>query len=313
MGKHIGIDVGGTTIKAGITDERGNILHRLTIPTDVDTGFEKIALNMVNMTKKLLDSSSTDISEIRNIGIGIPGIADKNGKVYFATNLFWKNVELGKVFKENFPNIEIKVDNDATVAAIAEQFVGSIKGVQNAVMLTLGTGVGGGIMINGLKYSGHSNIGSEIGHMVIGEKSTYRCACGRDGCFETYCSATGVIRYAQKLINDGEKSILAFGKSIDEIDAEAIFDGYVQKDEVCVKTVKRFVNYFSIGIANIVNILDPEYIVIGGGMSNSFDLYIDDLNRLVSEKVMVKDVPFAKIVKAELGNDAGIIGAAMLK
>lgn len=310
--KKIGIDIGGMSIKSGIVDDSANIICTNTIPTQVEAGFEKVSKNMIHMIYALLEKANITLDDIDNIGVGIPGVADENGKVHYATNLYWTDVPLGQVLREEFKNINVVIENDATVAAVAEHSFGSIKGVKNAIMLTLGTGVGGGIIINGEKYSGNLGIGSEIGHMMIG-KNYYDCACGSNGCFETFCSATAIIRYAQKIVKEtNEKSILKF-KNIDDITAKMVFDGYKEKDVLCVKVVDRFINYLSTGIANLVNIFAPEYVVLGGGVAGAFDLYSEELTKCVHSKIIFKNLPFAKIVKATLGNDAGIIGAAMLR
>ncbi|EHL13229.1 hypothetical protein HMPREF9629_00529 [Peptoanaerobacter stomatis] len=311
---NIGIDVGGMTIKSGIVDENCNIIETLIIPTEVEKGFEKIAQNMVDMINNIVKKAKLTLNDIDTIGVGIPGVADENGKIHFATNLYWADVDLGKILRDNFPSQKIYVENDATVACVAEHSFGSIKGVKNAIMLTLGTGVGGGIIINGEKYSGSNGIGSEIGHMVINNGDNfYECSCGNNGCFETYCSALAIIKYAQKLLEDGAYSEKLKDMKKEDITAKLIFEGYEEKDELCVKVVDRFIDNLSIGIANLINIFAPEFITLGGGVANSYNLYIDELYKKVQEKIIFKKLPFARIVKAQLGNDAGIIGAAMLK
>lgn len=311
---NIGIDVGGMTIKSGIVDENCNIIETLIISTEVEKGFEKIAQNMVDMINNLVKKAKLTLNDIDTIGVGIPGVADEKGKIYFATNLYWVDVDLGKILRDNFPSQKIYVENDATVACVAEHSFGSIKGVKNAIMLTLGTGVGGGIIINGEKYSGSNGIGSEIGHMVINRGDNfYECSCGNNGCFETYCSALAIIKYAQKLVEDGEYSGKLKGIKKEDITAKLIFEGYEEKDDLCVKVVDRFIDNLSTGIANLINIFAPEFITLGGGVSNSYNLYIDELYKKVQEKIIFKKLPFARIVKAQLGNNAGIIGAAMLK
>lgn len=311
--KKIGIDVGGTTIKSGIVDENGNITNRLVIDTCVEKGFEVISQNLIQMIKDLVKQANLSIDDVETIGLGIPGLSDKDGNVHFATNLYWKNVPLGDKLREAFPNQKIFIENDATVACVGEQSLGSIKGVQNAIMLTLGTGIGGGIIINGNKYSGNLGLGSEIGHMLIGENNFYKCTCGNDGCFETYCSATSVIKYAQKLIDENEETTILNNYNKEDLTAKDIFDGYTKGDKLCIKVIDRFTDYLSIGIASIINVFAPEYVVIGGGLSNAYELYIDELYEKVKERIIFKDLPFAKIIKATLGNDAGILGAAMLR
>lgn len=310
--KKIGIDIGGMSIKAGIVDENANIICTHSIPTQVESGFENIVKNMIKMIYDLIENASLKLNDIDNIGIGIPGVADSNGKVHYATNLLWTNVELGKLLKTEFKNINVAIENDATVACVAEHSFGSIQGVQNAIMLTLGTGVGGGIIINGQKYSGNLGLGSEIGHMIVGE-NFYDCNCESNGCLETFCSATAIIKYAQKLLKESEYNSVLTDINFEDITAKMVFDGYKNNDELCIKVIKRFLKYLSIGISNLINLFAPEYIVLGGGVAGSYDLYIDELYELVHKNIIFKNLPFAKIVKATLGNDAGIVGAAMLK
>ena len=209
--------------------------------------------------------------------------------------------------------LQIFAENDATVAGLAESRFGSTKEHDTSVMITLGTGVGGAIIINGKPFSGAHGVGSEIGHMMIGD-GWYKCNCGNTGCFETYCSATAIIKYAQKLLSEGEESIILdiCKQNISDINAKMIFDAYNQDDEVAKKVIARFKDYLAKGIANIVNTIDPGIIAIGGGVSKSEDIILDGLKEMVRGHLVYKEEEFADIVIATLGNDAGIIGAAIL-
>ena len=309
----IGVDIGGTGIKVGLTDEMGNIISSGDCPTYVDLGYERIISDMSDKIIEVSKNAGIDIKDIESIGIGIPGVADTNGKVYYATNLKWTNVPLGELVRKKFPGKKVKIENDATVAALAELHIGSMRGKATGILLTLGTGVGGGIIINERVFSGAHGIGSEIGHMIVGE-NFYDCNCGNNGCLETFASATAIIKYAQKLISEGRESIILekAENDLSKITARTIFEAYKEKDEVAQIVVKRFVNYLGIGIANLVNVFDPEIFSLGGGVSRAFDLFIDDLRYEVSKHVIFKDVPYGDIVPATLGNDAGIVGAAML-
>lgn len=309
----IGIDLGGTNIKAGIVDEKGQIIAKASDKTEVDMGYHQIISDMAALIQKLLNETKMEIGDIASIGIGMPGTADPNGVVYYATNLKWVNVPLREKLHEYFPQIEIFVDNDANVTALAEYHFGAMKGVRSGIMITLGTGVGGGIILDGKLHQGAFHSGGEIGHVIVGD-NFYECTCGNSGCLETFCSATAMIKYAQKLIYDGKSSLIreVVQGDIERITAKTIFDAYQQKDEVALLVIDRFVKYLGIGLAGLVNLLDPEVFVIGGGVASAFDLFIEELQRAVKRHVIFKEVPLARIVPAQFKNDAGIIGAAML-
>ena len=224
-----------------------------------------------------------------------------------------KNDPLEKRLKEKFTNTRIVVENDANVAALAEYSYGSMKGYDVGVMLTLGTGVGGGIIINGKAFSGAHGIGSELGHIII-DSNFYDCNCGNNGCFETFCSATAIIKYAQKLISEGNESLILkmAGGDIDKIDAKIVFDAYREKDIVAIETIKRFKEYFIKGIVSIIHFIDPEIISIGGGVSNASDILLDNLEEEIQKRVIYNGNGVAKVVIAEFKNDAGILGASAL-
>ena len=308
----IGVDVGGTGIKIGVVDESGNILYRGNCVTDVTGGFDKIISDIYDVIEDIIAQNDIEKNQIKSIGFGIPGYIDRYGKAN-CVNLNWKKVDFIQQLKESFPQFDVFADNDATVAGLAESKFGSTKDTDTSVVLTLGTGVGGAIIINGRPFSGVHGVGSEIGHMIIGD-GWYKCNCGNEGCFESYCSATAIIKYAQKLLEEGYKSsILAMCENnLSNINAKMIFDAYAQNDEVEILVINRFKSYLAKGIANIVNTLDPGIIAIGGGVSKSEDIILDGLKEMVRGHLVYKEEEFADIVIATLGNDAGIIGAAIL-
>lgn len=309
----VGVDVGGTGIKIGAVDKNGKIIYRDSCITDVDGGFDKIISDIKNVIENLMLQNNIQKEEIKSIGFGIPGYIDRYGRAN-CVNLNWEKVDFIQKLKETFPGIDIFAQNDATVAGLAESRFGSTKEHDTSVVITLGTGVGGAIIINGKPFSGAHGVGSEIGHMMIGE-GWYKCNCGNTGCFETYCSATAIIKYAQKIISEGEDSLILdmCNKDISNINAKMVFDAYNQNDEVAKKVIARFKNYLAKGIANIVNTIDPGIIAIGGGVSKSEDIILDGLKEMVREHLVYKEEEFADIVIATLGNDAGIIGAAILE
>ena len=312
---NIGVDIGGTRIKIGVVDIQGNIVYRDGCSTDVKGGFKKIISDINEVIRRIIKQNSIEPSQIRTIGFGLPGYVDKNGKAN-CVNLNWNKVDFIKSLKDTFKEFNILAENDATVAGLAESEFGSAKNSSSSVLLTLGTGVGGGIVINGRPFSGAHGVGSEIGHMIIGE-NFYDCNCGNNGCFETFCSATGIIKYAQKLLSEenASKSVIfdMCKRDLSQIDAKIVFDVYRQDDQIAKEVIGRFKKYLAIGIANIVNTLDPEVVAIGGGLSKSSDIILDGLKEMVKEHITYKDEEFADIVIATLGNDAGIIGASILK
>lgn len=310
--KFLGVDLGGTKIKAGIVLENGDIVDKTEADTPVWDGIDGIVGSILILIDKLLKSNGLTLQSIKAIGVGIPGVCNKEGLVYYAPNLFWNHVPLGSLLKEKI-GVPIFIENDATVAAIGEATCGVTRGVSNSVLLTLGTGIGSGIIINGNTYRGNHGIGSEIGHMIVGE-NFYNCNCGNNGCLETFASATALVKYTEKLLMESNvNSILSrIDNNIHRLDAKLVFDCAKEGDFLANKAVDRLVKYLAIGIGNIINILDPEVIVIGGGISKAGSFLIDKLNKEIPKYIWLKSMNLTKIVLAGLENDAGIVGSAML-
>ncbi|WP_291633775.1 ROK family protein [Clostridium sp.] len=309
----IGIDLGGTNIVVGIVTNEGQIIIKKSKPTLASRGEILIIEDMVNLIHKTLEVSGYCMEDIDMIGIGVPGVIDyDSGIIKASVNLGWKNVDINKILKEKTGK-KILIDNDANAAAGGEYLFGIMKNKLNSVFLTLGTGVGGGIILNGKLHRGKNGSAAEIGHMIVGE-NFYNCACGNNGCFETFASATAIIKYAKKLINENDQDTVILRKinNLEEIDAKIIFDCAKQGDKLSVLVVERFVKYFAIGICNIMNILDVEMIGIGGGVSAAGGFFMELLKRDIKKYQLFKDAPVCNIKIAALGNDAGIIGAAML-
>lgn len=305
----IGIDLGGTNIAGGLVDTTGQIVKSISTPTLVERGSDAIIEDIAKIIQTLRGLSK----DVKSVGIGIPGIADPHtGVVLACVNLKWYDVPL-KEKLEAMIDIPVFIDNDATVAGVAEFQVSQKGQYTNAVMLTLGTGVGGGILVNGEVVSGHHGIGSEIGHMIIGE-NFYDCNCGRNGCLETFTSSTAIIKYTKHLLENGEKSAVimaAANGDINNINGQIIFDAAKSGDNLANKVVDRLVKYLSRGIINIICMIDPEIIVLGGGISHAGDFLVDKIRLSLEDLKYYKNSALAKIEIAKLKNDAGIIGAAM--
>lgn len=310
---YIGIDLGGTNIAVGIVNEKGNILAQTSTPTLASRPYTDLVKDMAGCILSVMSETGITQDEIESIGIGVPGVADqKDGVVIFCPNLGWHNVPIrGELQK--YINKPVLIDNDATVAGLAENYAGVSAGCQSSVFLTLGTGLGGGIIINGRPWSGAHGVGSEIGHMTLAVDGV-PCTCGNDGCVERYCSATAIIRMARQAVQGYPDSLilkLAEGDP-QKINARVVTDAAKAGDPTAVEVFDRFARYLAITINNIICFLDPEMIVLGGGVSKAGAFLLDKVRAQLPRYLLYKSLPHARVELARLGNEAGIIGAAML-
>ena len=310
---YIGLDVGGTTFKAGVVTEDGRIVHKDAMPTGIERPYQEIIADMAALCKKVAADAGIEMSEIRSIGVGVPGLFDnKTGMIPFCTNLGWHDIPFVAEIKKHL-DTPVYGDNDATVAGLAESVAGVSAGIRDSVFLTLGTGVGGGIIIDGKPYSGAHGCGSEIGHMMI-KMGGELCTCGNYGCFERYASATAIIREARKAIVEYPESsmLAACGGDPEKLNAKIVIDAARAGDEAAKAVFGGYVQALAVGIINIINMLDPEVIVLGGGVSAAGEFLLNAVREAVKPMVFFKTMPYARIELAQLGNDAGIIGSAML-
>ncbi|MDR3259654.1 MAG: ROK family glucokinase [Fusobacteriaceae bacterium] len=310
----IGIDIGGTNIKMGVVNDKNEIIAKKSIKTDVKLGYIKIIKNMANAIKELLYLHKIDLNNCISIGIGCPGTVNfKTGEILFAANLLWEGVPLAEELKKNI-DLPIKVSNDANCAALGEAIAGGAKGVHNMVLITLGTGVGGGVIIDGKIYEGGSPGGVELGHTVLvvdGEQ----CTCGRKGCFEAYASATALIRDTKRAAEKNPNSLIneLCSKNLSKINGLTPFEAARLGDEEGIAIIDRYIMHLAEGIIDIVNIFRPEKILLSGGIANQGDALIEPLKKYVKKYTFAGDkIHVADIKQATLGNDAGIIGAANL-
>ena len=310
---YVGIDLGGTSIKVGLVDENGKILKKVSRPTKVERGARPVVDDMADMSLEVVKLCGVSMEEVKVIGIGLPGILDpRTGHVPFCTNLGWHDVPVIEWMQETIDK-PIFIQNDATVAGLAESVAGVSAGVKNSVFLTLGTGVGGGIVLDGKVYSGSHGVGSELGHMITvagGEE----CTCGNRGCWERYSSATALIRMGRHAAGERPDSLIAtsVGGDLDKITAKTVIDAAKAGDETALKVFDEYVYNLCVGLVGIINFIDPEVIVLGGGVSLAGDFLLDAVNKKLPGMIFYKTMPYAEVKLAVLGNDAGIIGAAML-
>lgn len=308
---YVGIDLGGTNIAVAIVSQDGNILRKMSVPTLAERPFEEIIGDMADCIRKLLNETGISESDIALIGIGTPGCLDtENGVLIFAGNFaYGSNVnfrtEIQKYFKK-----PVYVGNDANLAAFGEVAAGAAKGVQNAVMVTLGTGVGGGIILGGKVYEGQASAAGELGHIVLVHNGE-QCTCGRRGCWEAYASVSALVRQTKVAMRIHPDSLMN-QTPMDQVSGRTAFDAARKGDRIAEFVVQRYVEYVAEGLVDIINIFRPEILIIGGGICKEGDYLLDPIRDYMRVNAFGNGLlPEQKLVAATLGNDAGLIGAAL--
>ena len=309
MGKYaFGVDVGGTTVKLGLFDEDGRVLDKWEIPTVKENDGESILPDVAESLQAKMKERGLGEADLAGIGIGVPGAVDGSGMlVGGAVNLGWKPFHISKALNA-YINVPVKAANDANAAAFGELWQGGGKGCRSMVTVTLGTGVGGGIIVDGRILTGAKGAAGEIGHIHIDDEETEVCSCGSRGCLEQYGSATGVVRLAKRrLAEDQKPSVLREG----ELSAKAVFDAVKAGDDVAQEIAERFGAYLGKGLAAVANVVNPEKFVIGGGVSKAGEVLFDFI-KPAFRKYAFPPCRETEFALATLGNDAGIYGAAGL-
>lgn len=302
-----GVDLGGTTVKMGLLTVDGEILEKWEIPTRKEEKGSMILPDIADAILKKIEERGMDKEDIAGIGIGVPGPVDSEGVIYKAANLGWDVFNVAKTL-EGLAGLPVKAGNDANVAALGEMWKGGGAGHKNLVAVTLGTGVGGGIIINGEILTGATGAGGEIGHIHMNDDEVDACGCGNKGCLEQYASATGVVKLAKKhLASSNQASVLREG----EVSAKTVFDAVKAGDSLAKEIAEEFGMYLGKGLAAIAGVVNPEIFVIGGGVSKAGPVLLDYIKKYYVEYVFhgSKNAEFAL---ATLGNDAGMYGAAKL-
>lgn len=307
---YIGVDLGGTAIKVGLCNEQGELLHTYEGPTETEQGADVIVDNIVKYVQLIVEQSPFEWEQLAGVGAGVAGFTNvKDGIIILAPNVGLRDFPIREILEQRLGK-PIKIDNDANVAALGEAWGGAGKGVDNCVCYTLGTGVGGGIIINGKIYQGFSGLAGELGHMsVVPDLEAIQCGCGKMGCLETVSSATGIIRMAKDAVDRGNRTTLA---SVENIMAKDVFDAAKDGDEAAMRIVNRAAFYLGKSIAAVATVLNPERFIIGGGVSKAGDILFNEIRNVYAKltpEPLKKDVT---VVPAVLGNDAGMIGAAGL-
>lgn len=314
MKYYVGIDLGGTNIVAGVVDEQYNILAKASTKTNCPRPDREIARDMAKMAIQAVEHAKLTMDQIEWIGIGTPGIANsRDGIIEYSNNLGFVNTPMVKYIQEDIDK-PVFVENDANAAAYGEFVAGAAKGANNAVCITLGTGVGSGIIIDGKICAGSNFAGGEIGHTVISVDGP-QCTCGRKGCFEVFSSATGLIRMTKESMAKNPDSSMhkLVAERSGKVSARIAFDAMRMGDAAAKAVVDDYIKYLAAGITNTINTFQPDILCIGGGVCNEGDALLLPVKELVAKEVYTRNSKQnAQIVIAKLGNDAGIIGAAFL-
>jgi glucokinase len=307
---YVGVDIGGTAIKAGICNESGDLLQTFEGPTETEQGTDRILSNIANYARHVVSESPYSWDQVVGVGIGIAGFMDfDKGFIKFSPNLPLNNVPL-KDHMEAALNKPVRVNNDANVAALGEAWGGAGRGVTSVVCYTLGTGVGGGIVVNGRLIEGYSGMGGELGHMsIVPDLEAIQCGCGKMGCLETVSSATGLIRMAKDAVERGDRTSLS---GIESITAKDVVDAAKNGDEVAQRIVSRAAFYIGKSLAAVSIVVNPQRFILGGGVSKAGEFLFAQIRETFQKYAQDKAQEGVDVVAAELGNNAGVVGAAGL-
>ena len=315
MNYYLGIDLGGTNIAAGVVDEALTVLAKHSIPTGAHRPFEAVVADMALAATEAVQKAGLRINQFTSLGVGTPGCVNPcENSVVFANNLGWHNARLDKELQKHI-NLPVLVRNDADCAAYGETLAGAARGCDNALMVTLGTGVGGGFVLQNRIFSGADHLGGELGHTVL-MYNGLPCSCGQRGCYEMYASATALIRQTRDAMIANPTSLMnqLCPGGLDSVSGRTAFQAARQGDASALAVVDQYVSYIAAGIASLVAVLRPDIVIIGGGICNEGDYLLTPLNQKLREFTLAADaIGVPRVVAATLGNDAGIIGAALLE
>ncbi|MFD0712193.1 ROK family glucokinase [Paenibacillus sp. GCM10027626] len=307
----VGVDIGGTAVKVGICDLNGELLHTFEGPTEAEKGADAVCNNIANYALQIVEQSPFSWEQVEGVGVGVAGFLDiPNGIIKFSPNLKFRNVPL-KEFLENKLQKKVLVNNDANVAALGEAWAGAGSGVSHCVCYTLGTGVGGGIIVSDRIVEGFNGLAGELGHMaIVPDLEAIQCGCGKMGCLETVSSATGIIRMAKDAVARGDRTSLSFITT--EITAKDVIDAAKAGDEVATRIVARAAYYLGKSMATVAVVLNPERFIIGGGVSKAGEYLFEQIREVFRKSTPEIVAEGVQIVPAILGNNAGVVGAAGL-
>lgn len=314
MKYYAGVDLGATNIASGIVDEQYRILGRGKLKTAVPRPAEELVADIAKTVWMAAEDAGIAFEQIEEVGMGLPGTADPiAGTLEYANNLFISDLPIRDMVQKEL-GLPVCIGNDASAAAVGEALAGAAKGYRDVIVVTLGTGIGGGMLLDGKLYEGFNYAAGEIGHMGVVVDGR-PCTCGRRGCLETYCSATGLVTSTREAMERHPESVMwQLAGSLDQVSGRTAFDAMRRQDAAGTRVVEEYIRCLAYGIANVINICTPEVVVMGGGVSREGETLLEPLRRLTAREVYAKNPQRqTAIVCAQLGNDAGIIGAAFLR
>lgn len=315
MAKRIGIDVGGTNVKIALVDDNGKIIYSNSVPTYAKMGYEYTVNNIKQAIKDLMKETNTTPSDIEGIGFDFPGQVDcKTGVVKLAPNIpGWVNVPIAQMIEDEF-HIPTRIDNDVRCAALGELKFGAGRGCENFICITVGTGIGSGIVINGKVVRGATNAAGELGHIKLQMNGGPICGCGDTGCLEAFASGPAIVAMAQEYIKGGKSTKFREMAAVEggEITPYMVAKAAEEGDPVAKRIFEIVGEYIGIGLTSVINLLNPERVIIGGGVAESGELLLGPIRKTIKARAMVVAGNAVEIVPAQLGNSAGVIGASML-
>ena len=303
----IGIDLGGTNIKGILVSSIGEVRTKHLCPTDTERGPNGVAESISELTDNLLSSGNLGRQDMAGVGIGVPGVTTAEGVVVLAPNLDWHHIPFKTILSDRL-GVPVEIDNDASVAALGEARLGAGKGCESLVLLTLGTGIGGGIVLNGEIHHGSSFSAGEIGHVCL-EPDGPVCGCGKSGCLEALAAGLAMVKYARERLENGRLSSLA---GTEDLTPELICNAAAEGDDLAKEVVARVARYIGIAIANVINLVSPDIVAIGGGISAAGNLLLEPIMESARTYTLEGMFEHTRIVLATLGNDAGALGASQL-
>ena len=306
----IGIDIGGTKILTALADNEGKIITKAHNPTEADQGRDVIIKNIENTIDRVINNSKVKKDDIVKIGLGTPGPLDlKNGRIIENSNLSWSDVPIVKIL-EKITGIPVVLENDANAAGLGEKYFGAGRGADNVVYITISTGIGGGVIIDNKIFHGKGNA-AEIGHMTLIPDSDFQCGCGNYGCFEAVASGTAIAKRGKEVLKSNKKGLIyEYSEgNIDLVDAPLIAAAARDGDQDAIEIFKLTGRLLGIGIANVLNLFDPEIIVLGGGVMHAEDLFMDELKDSLNKRALKSNLKNLQIKNAKLGKDTGVMGA----
>ena len=303
-----GIDIGGTSVKCGLFTDNGALLDKWEVPTRKENNGEHILADIAESIQKKMKERELEFSDVAGVGMGVPGPITDEGKVLKCANLGWGIFNVNEEMSDLI-HLPVVAANDANVAALGEMWMGGGKGYEDVIMITLGTGVGGGVIIGGKVIAGSNGAGGEIGHMIVNPKESDVCGCGGHGHLEQYASATGIVRLAKKKLRDSEDYSTL--RNVTSISAKDIFDHAKAGDKIAMELVEELGFYLGTALAHVACVVDPQVFVIGGGVSKAGNILIETVEKYYNNNILFA-LQHKEFRLAELGNDAGIYGAAKL-